>query len=69
MKKLFRLKFEVIGLVVSAIAVVISYSMYLDLGGDWRIKVLMYFCGTLLLISILGFNTIKAFRKDILKRW
>lgn len=46
MKKIFRLKFEVIGLVVSAIAVVISYSMYLDLGGDWRIKVLMYFCGT-----------------------
>ena len=69
MKNLFRFKLELFVLITSTLSTMLSYSIYLTCNNDWRVKALMYVSGTLLLASIICFNTIKKFRHDVLKRW
>lgn len=69
MKKLFKFKFETLALVISTIATILCYSIYVSGEYDWRLKALLFFCGAMLLFSIFAYKGIKEFRQEVYKRW
>ena len=67
MKKLFRIKFELIQLIVMFITTILIWEV--NFSYDTRIMILCYVLMGGCIFSILAYKPIKEFRKEVLRRW
>lgn len=69
MKKLFRIKFELIQLIAMFIGAILIWSINDSYRNDYRIMILCFALAGGCVFSILAYKPIKEFRKEVLKRW
>ena len=69
MKKLFRVKFELIQLIAMFTGSVLISSINDSYKGDYRIGILYFALIGGCIFSIIAYKPIKEFRKEVLKRW
>ena len=69
MKKLFRIKLELIQVIATFISTVLIWSINDTYKGDYRIGILCFALIGACIFSILAYKPIKEFRKEVLRRW
>ena len=69
MKKLFRVKLELIQLIVTFISTVLIWSVSDSCKDDYRVMILCFVLMGACIFSIVAYKPIKEFRKEILRRW
>lgn len=69
MKKLFKIKIELIQLIVTFVSTILIWNindMYRD---DAKVMVLAFILFGSCIFSIIAYKPIKEFRKEVLRRW
>ena len=69
MKKLFRLKLELIQLIAMFIGSALIYSINDSYKSDYKIDILYFMLIGGCIFSIIAYKPIKEFRKEVLRRW
>ena len=69
MKKLFKVKLELIQLIDSFILTILMWSINDTYKDDYRIMILCFIMVSYCIFSILAYEHIKEFRKEVLRRW
>lgn len=69
MKKLFRIKFELIQLIAMFTSTILIWSINDTYHNDYRIMILCFALAGGCIFSIIAYKPIKEFRKEVLRRW
>lgn len=69
MKKLFRIKIELIQLIVTFISTLLIFGVNDSYKDDYRIMILCFALVGACIFSIVAYKPIKEFRKEVLRRW
>lgn len=69
MKKLFRIKFELIQLIAMFTSTILILSINDSYKDDYRIMILCFALAFGCVFSIIAYKPIKEFRKEVLRRW
>lgn len=69
MKKIFRIKLELIQLIAMFTTTILIWSVNETYCNDYRIMILCFILAGGCIFSILAYKSIKEFRKEVLRRW